>query len=87
MTTLIPGTGSPFTEEELLAMVMADEPRKESKCKYCGQGGLQWVQYNYQGASRWILLGLYEGHLVKHHCPEGKAHAENALVAAYKKFK
>lgn len=87
MTKPLAGTGSPFTEEELIAMVLEDEPRKETLCKFCGKGGLQWVQYKYNGATRWILLGLFEGHLVKHNCPEGKAHADSALSSAFKKFK
>lgn len=80
MTTWLPKPGFSeesvgLTQEQMVKVVLMDEPRKATKCKHCGKGNLQWVQYKaktHNGwADKWVLLGAdSSGNLFRHKCEE-----------------
>lgn len=71
-----------FTHDELLGFLEYDEPRPATKCKHCGQEGLQWVKYPvasqaYGTNFKWALVGVTaEGRLFRHTCESFKQNME-----------
>lgn len=71
---MLVGVKKEWAHEELMALVLKDEPRKPSACKHCGQKGLQWVQYQADGSQKWLLLEVSEGRMKRHECAQAKSY-------------